>query len=79
MGGASSLSWYKKGETPALSTPEEEKDVTPGDADIPDSIAKALLDALQEKRTGNNLPPTVIPIARICAAHLAGARGIRSR
>ena len=70
MGGASSLSWYKKGETPTLSTPEEEKDVTPGDAEIPDSIAKALLDALQEELIGNSLPPTVIPMARIRAAQL---------
>ena len=30
------------------------------DADIPDSIGKALLDALQAKWTENNLPPAAI-------------------
>ena len=30
--------------------------MTLNDADIPDSIARALFDALQENRTGNQLP-----------------------
>ena len=47
---------------------EVEGEVTPGDADASDTIAKALLDALQEKRAGNNLPPESIP--RIRAAQL---------
>ena len=44
---------------------KEEGDVTPNDADIPDSIARALLDALQEKRTGNQLPAMRISVARV--------------
>ena len=44
--------------------------VTPSDADIPDSIARALLNALQEKQTGNDLPPAVISIARVRAYQL---------
>ena len=44
--------------------------MTPGDADIPGSIVKALLDGLQEKRTGNNLPPATIPLARIRVTQL---------
>ena len=35
---------------------KEEGDVTLNDADISDSIARALFDALQENRTGNQLP-----------------------
>ena len=35
---------------------KEQGDVTLNDADIPDSIARALFDALQENRTGNQLP-----------------------
>ena len=35
------------------------------DADIPDSIARALLDALQEKRTGIQLPAAMILLARV--------------
>ena len=35
---------------------KEEGDVTLNDADIPNSIARALFDALQENRTGNQLP-----------------------
>ena len=35
---------------------KEEGDVTLSDADIPDSITRALFDALQENRTGNQLP-----------------------
>ena len=46
---------------------EEEGEVTPSDADVHDSIAKALSDALQEKRAGNNFPPTMISVARIRA------------
>ena len=37
-------------------TVKEEGDVRLNDADIPDSIARALFDALQENRTGNQLP-----------------------
>ena len=37
-------------------TVKEEGVVTLNDADIPDSIARALFDALQENRTGNQLP-----------------------
>ena len=44
--------------------------MTPSDADTPDSIARALLDALQEKQTGNDLPPTMISIARVRASRL---------
>ena len=61
----------QQGVTPSLPDPrEEEGEVTPGDADIPGSIARALLDALQERWTGNNLPPAVIPVARIRATQL---------
>ena len=42
----------------------------PGEADIPDSIAKALLDALQTKRTGNNIPPAAILLSRIRTTQL---------
>ena len=41
-----------------------------GDADIPDSVARALLDALQEKRQGNQLPAAMAPLARIRASQL---------
>ena len=44
---------------------QEEGEVTPSDAGIPDSIARALLDALQEKRTGNQLPATMVSLARL--------------
>ena len=44
--------------------------MTPSDADIPDSIAKALLDVLQEKRTGNQLPVTLISMVRVRASQL---------
>ena len=44
---------------------EKEGELTPGDADIPDSIDRALLDALQKWRTGINLPSaTTPPVAR---------------
>ena len=49
---------------------KEEGDVTPNDADIPDSIARALLDALPEKRTRNQLPATMISLARVGGAQL---------
>ena len=49
---------------------EEEGEVTPCDADIPDSIARALLDALQEKQTGNQLPAAMRSLARIRASQL---------
>ena len=41
-----------------------------GVADIPDSVARALLDALQEKRMGNQLPAAMAPLARIRASQL---------
>ena len=44
--------------------------MTPSDADIPNSLARALLDALQEKRTGNQLPATTISMARVRAFQL---------
>ncbi|CAM9536871.1 unnamed protein product [Ascophyllum nodosum] len=49
---------------------EEEGEVTPCDADIPDSIARALLDALQGKRRGHQLPATMVPLARVWASQL---------
>ena len=49
---------------------EEEGEVTSGDADIPDSVARALLDALQEKRQGHQLPAAVVPLARVRASQL---------
>ena len=56
------------------STPNPEKEEEGGmissDADIPDSIARAVLGALQEKRTGNNLLSTIISIARVRASQL---------
>ena len=44
--------------------------MTPGDADILDSIVRALLDALQEKRVGNQLPAAVVSLARVLASQL---------
>ena len=35
---------------------------------IPDSIARAVLDPLQERRTENILPPAMIPVARTIRA-----------
>ena len=56
------------------STPNPEKEEEGGmissDADIPDSIARAVLGALQEKRTGNDLLSTIISIARVRASQL---------
>ena len=48
----------------------EEGEVESGEADIPDSVARALLDALQEKRMGNQLPAAMAPLARIRASQL---------
>ena len=48
----------------------EEGEVGSRDADIPDSVARALLDALQEKRQGNQLPAAMAPLARIRASQL---------
>ena len=42
---------------------KDKSDVTFNDADIPDSITRALFDALQEKWTGNQLPVTMIALA----------------
>ena len=49
---------------------EEEGEVIPCDADIPDSMARALLDALQDKRRGHQLPAAMVPLARIRASQL---------
>ena len=46
----------------------EEGEVESGDADIPDSVARALLDALQEKRQGHQLPAAMAPLARVRAS-----------
>ena len=51
--------------TPPPSLDEEEGEVTTSDADIPDSIARALLDALQDKQRGNQLPAAMVPLARV--------------
>ena len=37
--------------------------MTTCDADIPDSIARALLDVLQDKRKGSQLPAAMVPLA----------------
>ena len=44
--------------------------MTPGDADIPDNIARALLDALQQKRMGNQLQAAMVLLARVRASQL---------
>ena len=44
---------------------EEEGEVTTGDAGIHDSIARALLDALQDKRRGDQLPAAMVSLARV--------------
>ena len=49
---------------------KEEGEVTCRHADIPDSIFRALLDAVHEKRTGNQFPATMISIARVRAYQL---------
>ena len=49
---------------------KEEGEVTPSGANIPDSIARALLDALQEKWNGNQLPAIMISLARVRASRL---------
>jgi hypothetical protein len=48
----------------------EDGEVVSCDADIPDSVARALLDALQEKRRGNQLPVAMAPLARVRASQL---------
>ena len=48
----------------------EEGEGKSGDADIPDSVARALLDALQEKRQGHQLPAAMAPLARVRASQL---------
>ena len=45
-------------------------EVTSGDADIPDSVARVLLDALQDKRQGQQLPAAMVPLARVRASQL---------
>ena len=49
---------------------KEEGEMTSSNTNIPHSIARALLDALQEKRTGKDLPPTIISIACVRASQL---------
>ena len=49
---------------------EEEGEVTSCDADIPDSVARALLEALQDKRKGHQLPAAMVPPARVRASQL---------
>ena len=49
---------------------EEEGEVTTGGADIHDSIARALLDALQDKRMGDQLPAAMVPLARVRVSQL---------
>ena len=74
--GASPLSGQQAAITSSPNTEKEEGEVTPSDdADIPDSIARALLDALQEKQTGNQLPATRILLARVRASQLQQATG----
>ena len=48
----------------------EEGEVASGNGNIPDSVARALLDALQEKRQGKQLPAAMIPLARVRASQL---------
>ena len=56
--------------TPPPRPVKEEGDVTLTNTDIPDSIARALFDALQEKQIGSELPATVIALARVRGAQL---------
>ena len=49
---------------------QEEGEGTSSDADIPDRIARELLDALQEKRRGNQLPATMVWLARVRPSRL---------
>ena len=65
-----SLPGLEKARTSPPSLDEEEGQVTTGDADIPDSIARALLDALLDKRRGNQLPAAMVPLARARASQL---------
>ena len=62
---ASPLPDYRHVTTSPPSPDKEEGDVTPNDVDIPDSIARARLDALQEKRTRKQLPAMMISVARV--------------
>ena len=48
----------------------EEGEVESGDTDILDSVASALLEALQEKRQGHQLPAAMAPLARVRASQL---------
>ena len=67
---APSLPGLQQVRTSPPSPDEEEGEVTPGEADIPDSIARALLDALQEKRMENQLQAAMVPLARVRASQL---------
>ena len=44
--------------------------MTSCDAHIPDSIARELLDALQDKRKGHQLPAAMVPLARVRSSQL---------
>ena len=68
--GAPSLPGLQHVTTSTPSPDKEDGEVTLSDVDIPDSIARALLDALQAKRTGNQLPATMAPLARVRASQL---------
>ena len=60
-----------QGANPSPLNPDEVEDEgTPGDADIPDSIVRALLDALQEKWAGNNILRALTPLVRIRTTQL---------
>ena len=48
----------------------EEDEVESCDTDIPDSVARALLEALQEKRQGHQLQAAMAPLARVRASQL---------
>ena len=48
----------------------EEGEVEPGDTDIPDSVARALPKAPQEKRQGHQLPAAMAPLAWVRASQL---------
>ena len=67
---APSLPGLQKARTSPPSLDEEEGEMATGDADIPDSIARALLDALQDKRRGNQLPAAMVPLTRVRASQL---------
>ena len=67
---ASPLSGHQDATTFSPNPEKEEGEVISSDADIPDTITRALLDALQEKWTGNQLPVTMISIACVRASQL---------